>query len=365
MKEKFQKPTGNRDSNIELLRILAMIGVVLLHYNNTTIGGGFAHVAQVSLNHRLLQTVESIFICAVNVFVLITGYYGSNSSRASVAKAGSLLLQVSLFRTVQYTLDVLWGAEFSLTGLLVAMVPCNWFVVLYVALYLLSPYLNRLLERISGKALRNLVILCICLFSVWPVVAKTLQSLLKVTFPGAIPVSLDGDSEGYSLVNFVMLYLIGAWLRKENITVKKRWSGMLFGLCAMLILLVSLWDTTIAWAYNNPLVILEAVAAFLLMRQLPLKSRAVNFLAAGAFTCYLGHSRFFRLLDIPGAVGSTPLLLLLHMLAAGVGIYLCCVVVHLAYSPLSKCLTRMLTWILQKVNLEYIRVELSAGKDPE
>lgn len=29
-----------RDSNIELLRILAIIGVIVLHYNNPAIGGG-------------------------------------------------------------------------------------------------------------------------------------------------------------------------------------------------------------------------------------------------------------------------------------------------------------------------------------
>lgn len=31
---------GDRESNIELLRVFAMIGVILLHYNNPTIGGG-------------------------------------------------------------------------------------------------------------------------------------------------------------------------------------------------------------------------------------------------------------------------------------------------------------------------------------
>lgn len=29
-----------RDSNIELLRILAITGVIVLHYNNPAIGGG-------------------------------------------------------------------------------------------------------------------------------------------------------------------------------------------------------------------------------------------------------------------------------------------------------------------------------------
>ena len=30
-----------RQSNIELLRVFAALGVVLLHYNNSNIGGGF------------------------------------------------------------------------------------------------------------------------------------------------------------------------------------------------------------------------------------------------------------------------------------------------------------------------------------
>lgn len=31
---------NKRQSNIELLRILSMLGVIILHYNNKTIGGG-------------------------------------------------------------------------------------------------------------------------------------------------------------------------------------------------------------------------------------------------------------------------------------------------------------------------------------
>ena len=30
-----------RDSNIELLRIFTMLGVIILHYNNADAGGGF------------------------------------------------------------------------------------------------------------------------------------------------------------------------------------------------------------------------------------------------------------------------------------------------------------------------------------
>ena len=39
-----------RQSNIELLRILAILGVILLHYNNDSSGGGFRFVEPGSLN---------------------------------------------------------------------------------------------------------------------------------------------------------------------------------------------------------------------------------------------------------------------------------------------------------------------------
>lgn len=43
-----------RDSNIELLRILSIWGVIILHYNNQTIGGGLQYVQEGTLNEALL-----------------------------------------------------------------------------------------------------------------------------------------------------------------------------------------------------------------------------------------------------------------------------------------------------------------------
>ena len=40
----------NRNSSIELLRIISIIGVVGLHYNNATVGGGFRYVKEYSVN---------------------------------------------------------------------------------------------------------------------------------------------------------------------------------------------------------------------------------------------------------------------------------------------------------------------------
>lgn len=54
--------TKVRDSNIELLRILAIMGVVVLHYNNWNIGGGSRYVEAGSVNQTvLIKLLNNIF----------------------------------------------------------------------------------------------------------------------------------------------------------------------------------------------------------------------------------------------------------------------------------------------------------------
>lgn len=88
---------SNRSSNIELLRIFAILGVIVLHYNNADMGGGFRFVLPGSLNYYLLHFLENLFICAVNLFLLISGYFLCTSFKRSLLKPLQLLIQVILF----------------------------------------------------------------------------------------------------------------------------------------------------------------------------------------------------------------------------------------------------------------------------
>ena len=56
MKEKTK-----RNSSIELLRIISMIGVVILHYNNASMGGALGMVLDGSSNQYYLYLIESLF----------------------------------------------------------------------------------------------------------------------------------------------------------------------------------------------------------------------------------------------------------------------------------------------------------------
>lgn len=316
-----RKPAATRQSNIELLRILAMLGVVILHYNS---GGGFDSVAMGSAAGFLLYGLEGFFICAVNLFVLITGYFSCTSQKRSLGKLLSLVFQVMVFQELSYAVSLLEGAAFSWRTVLTSLIPNNYFVSLYCALYLLSPYINLLLHRLSQKQLSRLVILCICLFSLWPVITESMDALMWEEFYGVSTISLSGSGKGYSIVNFVLMYLIGAYLRLTDLSIKKRYSSALFVLTG---LVLSVWGygtdiTGMARAYCNPLVIAQAVTAFLFFKQLQVRSGIINALAGSAFTCFLLHPMLLKYFHISQAVQRPVLQVGLHVLFTASCIYL-------------------------------------------
>ena len=68
-----QNEKNCRDSNIELLRLLAGCAVIILHYN--FLGDGGAVSQSVGVNYYFLLILEIICATAVNIFILITGYF--------------------------------------------------------------------------------------------------------------------------------------------------------------------------------------------------------------------------------------------------------------------------------------------------
>lgn len=64
-----------RKSNIELLRIILILLVIILHYMNISMGGALGKVRPNTFDYYLDHFIESLSIVAVNVFILITGYF--------------------------------------------------------------------------------------------------------------------------------------------------------------------------------------------------------------------------------------------------------------------------------------------------
>lgn len=326
-----------------------MLGVIVLHYNNTEIGKAFLFASGV--NKGILLVLESIFICAVNLYMLISGYFLCCKNSRKLTKPLELLIQVMVFHVGFYILGLLLGQNsFSLPGLLGSLVPNNYFVILYIVCFIVSPYMNVLLQKLGKKQSSRLLAILLLLFSVWPTAVDVLRELTQREWLGLSSVGINGSQNGYTIVNFALMYCIGAYLR---LYMEKEYKYTTLLAClGVNVAVVCGWAALndmhgivggSAWGYCNPFVIGEAVLLFLIFRKLRLKnSRIVNTLAKGAFTVYLLHTPFLNYARIPEAVQAAPGIMIVHILLVVVLIYLICFLCYVIYEKVTRPVLRRL-----------------------
>lgn len=344
------KKVKTRDSNIELLRILAIMGVILLHYNNANIGGGLKYVEVGSMNQIILLVLESVFICAVDLFMLITGFFSCTSQKRNLSKVVMLLFQVSVFRIVGYL--VANGGVISGNSFMLMLLPVNYFVMLYTAVYLISPYVNLILRKLSKKQLIKFLGLSIFLFSIWPTIVDMIESTTG-SKNGLSTISMYGSDRGYTFVNFLLMYMIGAGVHLLNINVKKQYTTSLFFVCVIVITIWGKINSGVAWSYCNPVVILEAASIFLLFKQIELQSQFINNLSKATFTCFLFHNIILNKFGIAFAVQQSAMYLVGHILFTCVTIYLISFAVFQLWNIVSKPIEKSLNNLFMKKKIDF------------
>ena len=143
-----------RVSGIELLRIFALLAVIMIHYCDKALP-----LINNSLNLSVMLLSRSISSCAVDVFILISGYFMVKSNTRLVGKPVNILTQVIYRNLLIYGLLIVLGLKaFELKYFAFRLVPASYYPVLFVVLYLISPYINRILTSLSSKDLRTFII---------------------------------------------------------------------------------------------------------------------------------------------------------------------------------------------------------------
>lgn len=337
--------TKARNSNIELLRIITICGVVVLHYNG---GVAFNLVTPGSVNAYALLLLEALFIGGVNLFVLTSGYFLCSTQQRRAVKVLELVVQVMVMGALRYVILVLLGdMSFTPKGLFGYIIPNNYFMSLYLGLYLISPYINLAISKLTDKQLGIMLAVLGVLFSLWPTVLDTIYFITDNHYNGLYPTNSAGSQYGYSLLNFILMYLLGGYLRRVGAG-KRSTNGIGILVCISLLLLWQLWHPTVARAYCNPLVILLAVFVFRLFLSVQFQSKAINVLAKGAFTCFLLHQAFLGHIGIEKAVNKALPLLLAHVAVSAIGIFLLCWLAWRVYEWITRPVFRLTERIFEK-----------------
>ena len=331
---------NNRRSGIELLRIFAALSVIVLHYNSE---GAFAAVPAGSLNKLILFFAESICICAVDIFILVSGYFLGKTNKRALGKILELVLQVIVFRLLYYFAAVVLGREdFAIKSVLIKLIPNNYYVILYAALYFISPYINILFEKLSSSGRRKYIVTMLVLFSIWPIFHDLSGELLSKEWFGFSTISAWGNSQGFNITNFTLIYSLGAYLRFEGIP---KWLGktknvvLCFLGCVFVILLWSIANEFMyinglrsAWVYHNPLVILLTMCLFACFEKIKFESNIINELAKASFVCFLIHGYFLPFIKIKFFVNQPFYVMVLHMVICAILIYIMSYIAYNAYT---------------------------------
>lgn len=158
-------------------------------------GGGYLFAS--GINKLVLYYVESVFICAVDLFMLITGYFMCANNIRCMKKPVELIFQVIFFSAGSYIARVLLGqSDFSIVHFLGKFVPSNYFVVLYIVTFIVSPAINVLLYNLSYKAANCMLIVFMILFSVWPTMVDILSEITSKEWIGLSSIGAYGSQWG-------------------------------------------------------------------------------------------------------------------------------------------------------------------------
>lgn len=274
------KSVARRETNVELLRIIAITFVLILH---TRFDGILSvYDGEFTLSHFLRFLFEALAACGVNVFVMISGYFGIKLSGRSVAK---YCFQVYYFAVIALVILLILGdtpiGKEHFIKLLFPVSHNVWFVPCYFILMLLAPVLNSFIEKTSFRNLAVYTLLLYVISYVWANVFQTLEGF-----------------GGYSWGFFIVLYLLGAIIRKWNQThvTSKTLAFATYLVSALLIVVIAYIQTSydfgrsLVWSYDSPLVMASSVGLFLFFSNLKMKyNKIINFIAASTLAILLLH----------------------------------------------------------------------------
>lgn len=271
---------GPRQTNIECLRILAMFLVLTVHAAFWATGGPTIEDFNSNPLGSFTKTlIESISIVCVDVFILISGWFGIRPTAKGFC---NFIFQCAYFLVGIYAVFLLFGwAQLSFEGIagMLCLTKMNWFIKAYAALYIISPILNAFVEKADKKTFRNVLIAFFIFQTIWgwTNAAKFVAG-------------------GYSTFSFIGLYLLARYVHLYGIGKLSDWGGVSYVVCVILntiayYLCCRLHIPISVFAYVNPLVIIGSLGMLLHFVNLKVRyNKTINWIAKSSFAVFLLHT---------------------------------------------------------------------------
>lgn len=266
---------GNRASNIELLRIVAMSMIVLSHFL-------WFGVTEESIPLAIFYFIVPFLACGVNLFFMISGWFQIRCSFRSIFKLAITLLLFAFFnRLITFPfVDInTWNGIFK-----VMFFPISdssyWFIKVYLFLIITSPLINLGISQMSLSALRRFMALFV-FFTVYSC-------------------GIGGNicNTNFCYLQGALMYCLGYYLKRDYALFSFVSKTKAIAAAIILLTICGTGSATVRIlgifaTYNSIMIIAASVIIFYIFTKMKLQSRAVNLVASSALGCYLLQDGYF------------------------------------------------------------------------
>lgn len=283
-----------RDSNIELLRIVSMIMIIVHHFE---LFAGCSNIGNLSLNSYVEIMIYSLGKLGVNIFVIISGYFLINS-QFNIKKVIKLWLQIFFYSvSIMIILKMLNIVNFNNRETVKYFLPISykkyWFASTYMYLYMIFPFLNKFAHSIDKKTYKVLLILLTIMFSgIYSVIYKS------NSFE-------TGTGTFETLAWFIFLYMLAGYIRIYGIKfLENKKKNIIITIILMIIFLTILFTSHYVYIkygklkniinyytrMNSIFLLLLAITIFYIFKNIKIKNnKIINLIARNSFAVYLIH----------------------------------------------------------------------------
>lgn len=368
------KSVNDRELNYEVLRILAMLMIVGLHYLSRSGAISNPENPDMSVVGYVSWLLEAFFLVATNVYVLISGYFGVEAGNNRKEKRfGILLKPLNVWVQVWfYSVVIGFGAfivgaqQFDVYQFINYILPITrehyWFATSYVILCLFVPFLNYGFDKLEKKDIKALLLVMLIIFC------------FSKTF---IPIQFPWDKYGYDFSWFVVLYITGAYIKKYGISaINGKGRALVLYIASCMVIYLSFFTIRLiylrygiledqinyGYTYNFLFCYLGAIGLFMLFKnyntdkstqeigtRVPewLKSVVLRFSRA-TFGVYLIHehinirSNWIKLFNTEEALAGSTIGFLFNFIVAVLSVYCVCSVIDIVRALLFEKISKLI-----------------------
>ena len=286
-----------RNYGVDFLRILSMFFVIILHCLGK---GGVLDAAQPgTIQYASAWFLETFAYCTVNIFGLISGYVGYSDVPKKTKYSSWILmwLQVVFYGVVLTgVFELIMPEAVSKKDFFEMFLPVSkelyWYFTAYTALFFLMPLLNAAIRGCTEKQLKQMLIVILVVFVFYDNITRKF-----------------GMEAGYTCLWLILLYLIGAIMKKCKIGEKIKPLSAFAGILA-LVVVSWLWrlygreikllgvgvNAKTLVAYTSPTMVFAAMLYIIGFSKISFPQwceKAIAFMAKGAFAVYLLNNQRF------------------------------------------------------------------------